>query len=216
MATKIGLLGDVHATVDPVVEALAIFRDEGVDRVWCTGDVAGYGDELDATVGLLKAGGCHVILGNHDQWYLDLVESEKNSATANYLADLPLALDSWIEGKHLYMAHASPPNSLMDGIRLLDEAGQILQDQRREWIERLAGFGPDVLIVGHTHQVFAEQLGDVLVVNPGSTLFNHCCAILTLPDMQFRLFSLSGKQPTRTWRWDQQGQEWPLNQLRTK
>ena len=42
MTTKIGLLGDVHATVDPVAEALAIFRDEGVDRVWCAGDVAGY------------------------------------------------------------------------------------------------------------------------------------------------------------------------------
>ncbi|MFC1684987.1 metallophosphoesterase family protein [Pseudomonadota bacterium] len=211
MATKIGLLGDVHATVNPVAEALAIFRNEGVDRVWCTGDVAGYGDELDETVGLLKAGGCHVILGNHDQWYLDRAEPEKNSATADYLADLPLTLESWIEGKCLHMVHASPPNSLMDGIRLLDEAGQVLPDQQREWTERLAGFGPDVLIVGHTHQVFAEQLGNILVINPGSTLFNHCCAILSLPDMQFRLFGLSGKQPIRTWRWDQQNQEWPLN-----
>ena len=37
------------------------------------------------------------------------------------------------------------------------------------WARRLAGCAADVLVVGHTHQVFAERLGGTLVVNPGST-----------------------------------------------
>ena len=59
----------------------------------------------------------------------------------------------------------------------------------------------DVLIVGHTHQVFSEQLGDVLVINPGSTTFNHTCAILTLPEMKVDIFPLSNKEPILCWNW---------------
>ena len=40
-----------------------------------------------------------------------------------------------------------------------------------------------VLLVGHTHQVFCEQLGNTLVINPGSTRFKRTCAILSLPDL---------------------------------
>lgn len=209
MITRIGLLGDVHAIAAPVTEALGIFRTEGVDEIWCTGDVAGYGDQLEETVELLQAGNCQVILGNHDQWYLERPESEQNSKTAGYLAGLPLMRESEIEGKRLYMVHASPPQSLTDGIRLLDEFGQILVDQKSEWNERLTGFGPEVLIVGHTHQVFTEQLGDTLVINPGSSLFNHACAILSLPSLRFELYGLSERQPVRAWHWGQPGRQWP-------
>jgi predicted phosphodiesterase len=58
-----------------------------------------------------------------------------------------------------------------------------------------------VLIVGHTHQVFAEQLGKTLVINPGSTRFNHCCAMLSLPNITIKWFSLSGQKITYTWNW---------------
>jgi putative phosphoesterase len=65
----------------------------------------------------------------------------------------------------------------------------------------LKTFPADVLIVGHTHQVFAERLGHILVVNPGSTLFNHTCAILTLPEMTVQILSLSNKAPVLSWNW---------------
>jgi predicted phosphodiesterase len=58
-----------------------------------------------------------------------------------------------------------------------------------------------VLIVGHTHQVFTEYLGDILVINPGSSAFNHSCAILHLPEMRVQTFALSGKAIERTWNW---------------
>ena len=69
------------------------------------------------------------------------------------------------------------------------------------WTQRLEGFEHDVLVVGHTHQVFAEQLGRTLVINPGSTQFNHSCGILSLPDMQFELFSLSNETILKSWNW---------------
>jgi len=106
-----------------------------------------------------------------------------------------------IEGKHLYLVHASPPDSILDGIKLLDLDGNLIAEEKARWTERLQGFPHDVLLVGHTHQVFCEQLGDTLVINPGSTRFNHSCAVLSLPEMELEVFALSGKQPVRFWNW---------------
>ena len=101
----------------------------------------------------------------------------------------------------IYMVHASPPRSTLDRIKLLDVEGNFDLDLRQEWSRRLTGFGHDVLIEGHTHQLYAERLANTLVVNPGSTRFNHTCATLTFPALEFRWFSLSGKTPLRTWNW---------------
>ena len=77
-----------------------------------------------------------------------------------------------------------------------------MRPERAElWTQQLAGYGCDVLVVGHSHQVFAEWLGDTLVVNPGSTVFNHSCAILQLPEMTVQLLPLSGKPIRKTWNW---------------
>lgn len=201
MSTRIGLISDVHATPEPVREALAIFAREGVTRVYCGGDIAGYGEDLDETVALLRESGCRSIIGNHDQWYLERFGEEGNRDTLHYLRDLPLAISFCVEGRHVYLVHASPPIEVMGGIRLLDEGGTPIPAQLEEWRECLEDFNYDVLVVGHTHQVFAEQLGKTLVINPGSTVFNHSCAVLTLPELELQWFGLGDREPVLTWNW---------------
>lgn len=201
MPQKIGIISDVHATALPVREALAIFQAQGVDRVVCAGDIAGYGDELAQTVDLLAQSGCRSIIGNHDAWYLERDDSEKNTAEFQFLKNLPAILTFTIEGKEIYFVHASPPKSMMKGIHLLDEDGQVISDQKKIWKDYLRDFEYDVLVVGHTHQVFAEKLANTLVINPGSTKFNHTCVVLSLPDMTCRVVPLSGQTPLRVWNW---------------
>lgn len=201
MTVKIGLISDVHATAAPVREALAILQREGVDAILCPGDIAGYGTELEPTVELLIASGCRAILGNHDLWWLSGSGREAAGPVENYLRTLPTVVELSVAGKQLYMVHGSPPGSLMDGIRLLDENGTLIQEQKDLWTDYLKTFSFDVLVVGHTHQVFAERLGDVLVVNPGSTKFNHTCAVLSLPGMDIRFFPLGGRTPVMAWNW---------------
>lgn len=199
MSVRIGLLSDVHAAPAPVAEALAIFAREGVDCILCGGDIAGYADELEATVALLRESRCCGVLGNHDQWYLE--REAGNAGTRDYLRTLPLARSFFLEGVFLYLVHASPPVETMGGIRLLDEAGKLIAERVAQWKAHLAGYGYDVLIVGHTHQIFAEQVDNTLVINPGSTLFNHSCAVLTLPECELQWFGLSGYEPVSTWNW---------------
>jgi putative phosphoesterase len=198
---KIGLISDVHATPAPLEEALSIFRRMGVETILCAGDIAGYGEVLDETVELLIANGCQSIFGNHDLWFLEEAQDESASRAHTWLGGLPAVLEKLIQGKKLYMVHASPPYDCMEGIKLLDEYGNLLPGQKQEWTERLAGFDYDVLVVGHTHQVFAERLGGTLVVNPGSTKFNHSCAVLSFPSLEFEVFPLSNQPVVKTWNW---------------
>ena len=197
----IGLISDVHAAPAPVAEALAIFKNAGVDQVFCAGDIAGYHDELEQTVALLVESGCRSVLGNHDLLHLDHYDEEVDDKAVEYFRQLPYAIDVTIEGKRVYMVHAHPPDACHGGIKLLDRYGEIQPDRVVHWAEQLASFESDVLIVGHTHQVFAERLGHTLVVNPGSSAFNHSCAILSLPGMTVEMFPLSGKAIERTWNW---------------
>ncbi len=195
MSTRIGLISDVHATPEPVAEALERFREQGVDHILCPGDIAGYGEDLERTVALLLEHGCQATLGNHERWYLDKHADAEDTPASHWFKSLPRFIQLTIEGKRLYMVHASPPDSDTDGIKLLDLDGKLIAEEKARWTERLHGFPHDVLLVGHTHQVFCEQFGNTLVVNPGSTRFNHSCAILSLPDMAMEVFGLSGEEP---------------------
>lgn len=201
MTVKIGLISDVHATAAPLQEALTILQGEAVDKILCAGDIAGYGLDLEQTVDLLIDHQCLSILGNHDVWRLDDYNGECAGSAEAYLRTLPGVVKFTAAGKRLCMVHASPPQSLMDGIRLRNEQAALIQDQKDFWSTYLKPFPFDVLVVGHTHQVFAERLGDILVINPGSTRFNHTCAVLSLPGMSVQFFPLGGKSPVLAWNW---------------
>ncbi|MBE9563819.1 MAG: metallophosphoesterase family protein [Proteobacteria bacterium] len=199
--TLIGLISDVHATPEPVTEALEIFEKAGVNLVLCAGDIAGYMDKLDETVKLLVDHDCQTIVGNHDLKYIDHHDDGSDSTSINFLKNLPATYETVIEGKSLYMVHAQPPDGCHGGIKLLDKNAILIPDNVEHWSDELQAFNYDVLIVGHTHQVFAEVLGGTLVINPGSSVFNNSCAILRLPEMTVEMFALSGKEIEKTWNW---------------
>jgi len=197
----IGLISDVHATPAPVAEALSIFGQAGVEQVFCAGDIAGYRDQLEETVALLIESGCRAVVGNHDLVYLEKQADDADNRVMEYFNKLPSSIDTCIAGKRVYMVHAHPPDDCRGGIKLLDKQGEVQPERIAFWTERLQTFSHDVLLVGHTHQMFAEKVGNTLVVNPGSTVFNHSCAILRLPEMTVQVFPLSGKAIEKNWSW---------------
>ena len=199
--TLIGLVSDVHETPEPLEEALSIFSSRGVKQVFCAGDIAGYGENLQKTIEILQANSCLTISGNHDLLYLDHHEEETDNQAVKFLKELPTTIEQVIEGKRIYMVHAQPPDECHGGIKLLNKKGEVLEDRVSQWAEKLRTFYCDVLVVGHTHQVFVEKIGNTLVVNPGSSVFNHCCAILRLPEMSVELIALSGKTIVKNWNW---------------
>lgn len=205
MPTKIGLISDTHSTLAPLKEALEIFKREQVDTIICAGDIAGYGEQkvqhdIEPLINLLEEHDCLMIVGNHDHWTDEYISKNKERVIA-FFERLPSHLELQIEGKYIYVVHASPPDLEHGGIKLLDPEGNIHLDRKDFWSNELKDLNADILIVGHTHQILCEQLGDILLVNPGSTVFNHNCSILSLPEMQVQNFALSNKEPIKVWNW---------------
>ena len=199
MTTRIGLVSDVHSSPTPLRQALEIFDNEKVDEIICAGDIAGYYDTVEPTVSLLRQYNCMAVVGNHDQSYLQKPPENSNRKVRAYLQGLPQTLDLEIEKKGVFVVHANPPREQHGGIKLLDQQGEIIAERKAEWSVNLEEFEHDVLIVGHTHQVYAELLGKTLVVNPGSSVFNHSCMILTLPDLTVQSFALGNQEIVKCW-----------------
>ena len=199
--TSIGLISDVHATPSPIEEALSIFEQAGVEQIFCAGDIAGYGDQLDQSIALLVKSGCRTILGNHDLLYLDHFADDIDNEAVAFFRRQTTSMNMTIADKRVYMVHAQPPDDCHGGIKLLNREGVVQPDRVAFWADELKTLDCDVLVVGHTHQVFAEQVGEILVVNPGSSAFNHSCAILNLPEMTVQVFPLSDKEIEKTWNW---------------
>jgi putative phosphoesterase len=203
MTTRIGLISDVHSSPVALAEALQIFAEHQVDDIICAGDIAGYYEGLLPTIQLLAGSNCKAILGNHDQSWLEknpAAQSDTDSSEIrHYLQQLPQTLQLSIEGKRLFVVHANPPSEQHGGIKLRNRYGEIVEERKTEWAESLIDFDHDVLIVGHTHQVYAEQLGKVLVINPGSVPFNHSCMILSLPDLRVETYALGGREIINCW-----------------
>ena len=202
MTTRIGLISDTHSSTGPLAEALQIFKTEQVDKIICAGDVAGYGDdELIQTIRLLKDNNCLVISGNHDELpdeHSDLTHSDE---IKQYIDALPKFISLELEDKSIYVVHAAPPDLQHGGIKLLDQDGSLIEAQKRFWETELKDFDYDVLITGHTHQVFAEHIGSTLVINPGSTIYNHSCMILSLPEMTVTTYPLQNREIVKSWNW---------------
>lgn len=202
MTTRIGIVSDVHSAIKPLQAAFDLFEKEKVDKIICAGDIAGYGeDELIQTVRLFEQHECLLVSGNHDEISLPELSDTYEAGLLQFLETLPKYQCFECEGKRIYLVHASPPDKQHGGIKLLDKDGQLLPEQKKYWENELRGFEYDVLIVGHTHQVFSEHIGDMLVINPGSSLFNHSCMILTLPEMKVEEYALGGKEILRSWNW---------------
>ena len=201
MNTRIGIVSDVHASPAPLTQALEIFTQAEVSEIICAGDIAGYFDQTAECIELLEQYQCKTIMGNHDESWLQQSTNPglKDSHTYQYLESLPLKLELAFEQKSIYVVHAEPPVEMHGGIKLLDQQGELQHDKVRDWEQRLADFEYDVLIVGHTHQVYSLPLGNTLVINPGSSQFNHSCMILTLPEMHVQTFNLEQKEIVKCW-----------------
>lgn len=199
MSTRVGLISDIHASPSALTEALDIFTREKVSDIICAGDIAGYFDNLLPTIELLEQAGCKTIIGNHDQAYIHAHCDQSRSRECLYLESLPETLQLSIEGKKIYCVHAEPPSEQHGGLKLLDQDGSIIQERKSLWHNNLQDLDADILIVGHTHQVFAEQLGDVLVLNPGSSAFNHSCMVLSLPGCTVETFALENRKIISCW-----------------
>lgn len=67
MAVRIAILADIHSNLEAFQAVLRHAEAGGaIDRLWCLGDVVGYGPDPMACIDLLRSYPHHMVMGNHD------------------------------------------------------------------------------------------------------------------------------------------------------
>lgn len=165
------IVSDIHGNL-PALEA--VIADAGsVDRLWCMGDVVGYGPDPNECLARLRALSALCVAGNHD-WAsigkLDTSDFNPDAQQAcfwtraqlspenkSYLENLPERL---VEGDFT-IVHGSPRHPVWEYLFYAMSA-----------LDNLPHFATRYCFVGHTHVpiIFREQDGscDTLVPMPGA------------------------------------------------
>lgn len=65
-ASRFGIVADVHANLQALEAVLHFLDSQGVEEIWCLGDVVGYGGDPAACVEIVRERCAGTVRGNHD------------------------------------------------------------------------------------------------------------------------------------------------------
>jgi putative phosphoesterase len=178
----VAVITDIHANLTALQAALARIDELRIDRIYCGGDVVGYGPHPNEVCALIQERAIPTIYGNYDyaiaheeedcgcayvtQHDRDLGQqsvawtlAHTDPASKDFMRGLPFDLRFEVGGAPVHLVHGSP--------RKVNE--YLFEDKPARLYERLAATERDsVLVFGHTHKPWVHEYGGVLFVNCGS------------------------------------------------
>ncbi|NLW51233.1 MAG: metallophosphoesterase family protein [Candidatus Brocadiaceae bacterium] len=163
MAMK-ALISDIHGNLEALEAVLREIRHQGIDEVWCLGDVVGYGPNPVECADLIRKNCSLALMGNHDWALLNSPVGFNTLATAmiyktkewmritdssteqdkerwDFLSQLPLSAE--VDG--MFLVHASPRAELSEYILPSD----VSHDPQK--FEEIFSMIDRVCLVGHSH-----------------------------------------------------------------
>ena len=160
---RVAVISDVHGNLHALDAALAALESEGADRIWCLGDVVGYGPEPNACCARVRERADACLVGNHDLGVLgvlDLGDFSHDAAESARWTRSVLDADSreWLASlepsarmndAEAELYHASPRDPVWEYV--LDHEAMAAG---------LAYTSAPVVLVGHSHVPIAAGLRD--------------------------------------------------------
>jgi predicted phosphodiesterase len=179
---KIAVCGGPYANPHALAAMLADARARGCERVFCLGDLGGFGADCDGVWPLLTRHDVECIAGNYDiavgrgdpdcgcgysderdnrfaQIMYDYTLAHTSRRFAAWMSDLPGERRERIGGLDVHMVHGSP-------LAVNDFMWESLSDE--ELAQRTRASGAEVLLCTHTGIPWQRRVGDTLVVNVGA------------------------------------------------
>jgi putative phosphoesterase len=179
---RVAVITDIHANLPALEAALARIEDLGIERVYCGGDLVGYGPHPNEVCAQIAQRGIPTIYGNYDyaiardlddcgcayvtphdrelgrqsvEWTL----AHTDQASKEFMRELPFDLRFALGDHQIHLVHGSP--------RKVNE--YLFEDKPAGLYERLAAAEEaEVLVFGHTHKPWVHDFGGVRFVNCGS------------------------------------------------
>jgi putative phosphoesterase len=169
---RILLVADIHGNW-PALQAI----NEPHDLCLCLGDLVDYCLEPGPCVAWAREHAHHVVRGNHDHGaaqnvtvsgrngykYLSgvtrpLTRQRLSVEDLHYLGHLPVSRPLTLDDTRYLLVHATPR----------DPMDEYAPGEAAFWARRLENVDAEVVCVGHTHMPYVLQVGDKVVINPGS------------------------------------------------
>lgn len=151
---RYAIISDIHSNLEALESVLKQIENERVDKIFCLGDIVGYGPNPDECVDLVREN-CEIILtGNHDYAcvepseliYFNRFAKQAITWTLNNLSKKNLTFLSHLSYKtqidNIDLVHSNPDTpETWDYILSIDEA-----------IFNFSKFDGQVCFIGHSHQ----------------------------------------------------------------
>jgi putative phosphoesterase len=179
---RVAVVTDIHGNLPALEAAFAWIDGNGIDEVYCGGDLVGYGPRPNEVCRLIEDRRIPTIYGNYDwaiardeedcgcayvdkhdreigQLSVDWTLANTDQRSKDFMRELPFDRRFELAGKRVRLVHGSP--------RKVNE--YLFEDKPQKTFERIAaGADSDVLLFGHTHKPWVHEYGGVLFVNCGS------------------------------------------------
>jgi predicted phosphodiesterase len=179
----LALVSDIHGNDTALAAVVAELERLGIDQVVCLGDAVQRGDQPREVLDRLSALGWPVILGNADDFLLEVPDDSPESITEAQLERRRWTL-SQLESHHLEQIRSFAPTldiELDGGLTLRAFHGspqsyddvQLPETADAQAEQRWGGSGVDLLAGGHTHLQWTRTVDGALYVNPGSVGFAY-------------------------------------------
>lgn len=172
---KIAIISDIHSNFPALEEVLKEIKKRKIKKIFCCGDVIGYGSMPNKCIKELIKNNVKSIYGNHEYALLN----ENSLSWFNYQAVKALLWhkenlnkNAWrwikklkekmiikIANKKIAIFHGSP-NSCFEYV--WEETSQEIFNY---WLEQ---YNVDIIILGHTHIPFIKNIKNKIIINPGS------------------------------------------------
>jgi len=160
---NLAFISDIHSNLEGLEKVIKKMEDFSIDKIYCLGDIVGYGDNPNEVIELLKLNNIYCIKGNHDDMLINGSLEEKYNfpftqkiitvESMNFLANLQDNI-ILIE-EDAILSHAVPFSS---NIYLYSNSDFTILDS----------VNYKYIFMGHTHYPMLMSYYDKKVINPGS------------------------------------------------
>jgi putative phosphoesterase len=183
---EVALIGDIHANLPALEAVMTHIQEQRLEKVWNAGDFVGYGAFPDEVVQYFRTAqrlrdvDVLSIVGNYDlkvlkfkknkdKWrkkkhpykYLAFKWAYENLSkkSRKYLRFLSQQIRMKAEGRRVLLVHGSPESN----------EEHLTPETSKKRLRQLAKMADaDVIICGHSHQPFAQEVDGVWFINTGS------------------------------------------------
>jgi predicted phosphodiesterase len=172
---RIALLSDIHGNRWALEAVLAHAGGQRVDATWNLGDILSGPLDVAGTADVLMALHLPTIAGNHERQLLACAERPGGSSDQYAFAHSEPRHRAWLAALPATLAprpgvllcHGTPTSDVLPLLETL-EGERLRLASPDEIAPRLSADAPALVACGHTHLARAVQVGDRLIVNPGS------------------------------------------------